>query len=96
MIGSKHFVNLFDASLYVKFVHIWHGDRTLISNAKPHALRILLLFVFHMASQYLDSGMNPFLKGEKDSIKIESKPFNPIQVWELQNMEVLLKKMELL
>lgn len=49
-----------------------------------------------MASQYLDSGMNPFLKGEKDSIKIESKPFNPIQVWELQNMEVLLKKMELL
>jgi len=48
--GYKPFVDHFDAWLYVKLAHPWHGDIIVIANANPHALRILLLFAFLMVA----------------------------------------------
>ncbi|KAH0724868.1 hypothetical protein KY284_000733 [Solanum tuberosum] len=39
---------------------------------------------------------NPFQEGENDAIQITSRPFTPSHVWELQMMEGLFKKMQVL
>ncbi|KAH0746331.1 hypothetical protein KY285_007988 [Solanum tuberosum] len=96
LMSYKPFVNHFDAWLYVKFVHPWHGDEIVIANANPHAMRTLLLFAFPMVWQGLDSRTNPFQERENDAIQIASRPLTHSQAWELHCIEELFTRMEAL
>uniref|UniRef100_M1B3J5 Uncharacterized protein n=1 Tax=Solanum tuberosum TaxID=4113 RepID=M1B3J5_SOLTU len=48
LMGYRPFVDIYDAWLYVKFEHPWHGDEIVIANANPHAMRIFVLFASPM------------------------------------------------
>uniref|UniRef100_M1A7Z5 Uncharacterized protein n=1 Tax=Solanum tuberosum TaxID=4113 RepID=M1A7Z5_SOLTU len=90
LMGCKPFVATCDAWLYVKFVHPWHGDEIVIANAKPHAMRIFVLFASPMVLQGTDSRTNPFQEGENDAIQIAPNPF----IHEFQCIDGSFSRME--
>ncbi|KAH0706417.1 hypothetical protein KY285_010919 [Solanum tuberosum] len=87
LMGYNPFVDICDAWLYVRFVHLWHDSEIVIANANPHAMRILFLFVSPMVLQGMDSRTNPFQEGENDVTQIASKP----SIHELQRIELFTR-----
>ncbi|KAH0665206.1 hypothetical protein KY285_026412 [Solanum tuberosum] len=68
LMGYRPFVDIYDAWLYVKFEHPWHGDEIVIANANPHAMRIFVLFASPIVLLGMHSRTNPFQEGENDVV----------------------------
>lgn len=64
------FMRIVGAWLYHKFVHAWRVGRFVNPCANPYAMSSLLLSVFPIVLQGLDSRLNPFQEGENDASQV--------------------------
>ncbi|KAH0725503.1 hypothetical protein KY284_001368 [Solanum tuberosum] len=90
LMGDKPLVDICDAWLYVKFVHLWRGGEFVVANANPYAMRIFVLFASPMVLQGMDLRTNPFQEGENDVKWVTSS----LSIHELQCFDGLFTRME--